>query len=159
MTVAFGQSDIVATLAPKRPGPGRKPVTRRVYGRYGRPRERLVQEICEAVARGGSCVYFAIAAAGGDIVVPVPEWKLPAAVGTNGSSGTLAPVADVLRTAAEHNLAVEVFSADRERWTLDLQNERNSAARDALDAEPDSDGNPTFVDNDRQGAGAMREEF
>lgn len=159
MTVTFGQSDIVATLAPKKPGPGRKPVTRRVYGRYGRARERLVQEICEAVARGGSCVYFAIAVGGGETVVPVPEWKLPTSVGTNGSAGTLAPVADVLREAAELGLAVEVFSADRERWTLDLRNERNSAARDALDAEPDSDGTPMFVDGSRWETGTMREEF
>ena len=156
--MTFGTSDLIISLAPVKPRPGQKPASRRVYGRYSRPRERMVSEICEAVAKGGMCAYFAVKLPDGEIVVPVPEWKLPSAVGTNGNTGTLSGVANLVQTALDAGNPVEVFGPDRARWTLAVRNERNSAARDALDAEPDSDGNPRFVNGDRP-SGRLREEF
>ena len=158
--MTFGTSDLMITLTPVKPRPGQKPVSRRVYGRYSRPRERMVQEICEAVAKGGMCAYFAVKLSDGEIVVPVPEWKLPSAVGTNGNTGTLSGVANLVQTALDAGNPVEVFGSTRTRWTLAVRNERNSAARDALDAEPDSDGDPRFVNGDQPtGRGRRREEF
>lgn len=158
--MTFGTSDLMITLTPVKPRPGQKPVSRRVYGRYSRPRERMVGEICEAVARGGMCAYFAVRLPGGETVVPVPEWKLPSAVGTNGNTGTLSGVANIVQAALDAGNPVEVFGPDRARWTLAVRNERNSAARDALDAEPDSDGNPRFVNGGRPSEhGRLREEF
>lgn len=158
--MTFGTSDLMITLTPVKPRPGQKPVSRRVYGRYSRPRERMVQEICEAVAKGGMCAYFAVKLPDGEIVVPVPEWKLPSAVGTNGNTGTLSGVANLVQTALDAGNPVEVFGSARTRWTLAVRNERNSAARDALDAEPDSDGDPRFVNGDQPtGRGRIREEF
>ena len=158
--MTFGTSDLMITLTPVKPRPGQKPVSRRVYGRYSRPRERMVQEICEAVAKGGMCAYFVVKLSDGEIVVPVPEWKLPSAVGTNGNTGTLSGVANLVQTALDAGNPVEVFGSARTRWTLAVRNERTSAARDALDAEPDSDGDPRFVNGDQPtGRGRIREEF
>ena len=142
-------SDIVVEFTPEKARPGVKPMVRRVFVRFGTAQTRLVQEICDAVSGGGNCVYFEI---GGAATVPVFAWKR-----TDWAAGQLTSVAQLLCNMA-HNNDVVVYGVDRTRWRLGFHNESRSSARDALDAEPDSAGEPMRPD----GAGAsdgLRERF
>lgn len=143
-------SDIVVEFTPEKARPGVKPMVRRVFVRFGTAQTRLVQEICDAVSGGGDCVYFEI---GGAATIPVFAWKR-----TEWATGQLAYIAQLLRNMDEHNNGIVVYGVDRTRWRLGFHNESRSSARDALDAEPDSAGEPVQPD----GAGAsdrLRERF
>lgn len=154
--ITFGQQDIVATLTPERPRPGAKPVQVRVYARFGRVRERLVAEICDAV--GGEAVYFEFKSPARRYLLPVISWKRPDYAGKGSSSGWLVHAADMLKAAADGpEWTVTAFGSARVRWTVAFSMVRNSAARDALDMEPDSAGSPEAA-GPRQD-GSMREEF
>ena len=146
MKFAFGATDIVVDFEPVKPGRGRKPMTRRVYARYGNVQSRLVQEICDAVAAGGSCVYVSVDSE----TVAVHSWKR-----VDEYNDLLPAVANLLRNAADRGLETVVYGADRVKWRLAIRNERHSPARDALDAEPDNAGDPA---SDR-GRATIREEF
>lgn len=146
MKFAFGATDIVVDFEPVKPGRGRKPMTRRVYARYGNVQSRLVQEICDAVAAGGSCVYVSVDSE----TVAVHSWKR-----LDEYNDLLPAVANLLRNAADRGLETVVYGADRVKWRLAIRNERHSPARDALDAEPDNAGDPA---SDR-GRTTIREEF
>ena len=146
MKFTFGATDIVVDFEPVKPGRGRKPMTRRVYARYGNVQSRLVQEICDAVAAGGSCVYVSV----GSETVAVHSWKR-----VDEYNDLLPAVANLLRNAADRGLETVVYGADRVKWRLAIRNEKHSSARDALDAEPDNAGDPA---SDRERA-TIREEF
>ena len=154
--ITFGQQDIVATLTPEKPRPGAKPVQVRVYARFGRVRERLVAEICDAV--GGEAVYFELKSAVHRYLFPVITWKRPAYAGKGPNSGLLVRAADMLKIAADNpRWTVTAFGSARVRWTVTFSMVRNSAARDALDMEPDSAGSPEAAGP--RPDGSMREEF
>ena len=146
MKFTFGATDIVVDFEPVKPGRGRRPMTRRVYARYGNVQSRLVQEICDAVAAGGSCVYVSVDSE----TVAVHSWKR-----VDEYNDLLPAVANLLYNAADRGLETVVYGADRVKWRLAVRNERHSPARDALDAGPDNAGGPA---SDR-GRATMREEF
>ena len=156
---SFGQSDVVVTMTPEKPRPGLKPMVRKAYARFGKLKERTVQELCQAV--GGNCVYIEIACRACVHTIPVPSWTRAEDVGL-GDRGALAYVADALHTAmmlqaAASGVSVVAYGSDRVRWTLSFANERQSAARDVMDAEPDSAGAP--VRPCSAGVNGMKEEF
>ena len=146
MKFTFGATDIVVDFEPVKPGRGRRPMTRRVYARYGNVQSRLVQEICDAVAAGGSCVYVSV----NSETVAVHSWKR-----VDEYNNLLPAVANILYNAADRGLETVVYGADRAKWRLAIRNERHSSARDALDAEPDNAGDPASD----KGQATIREEF
>ena len=73
MTFTFGQGDVVVTMTPEKPRPGLKPMSRKAYSRFGRLKERTVQEMCDAI--GGHCVYVEFEKGGVRHVVPIPSWR------------------------------------------------------------------------------------
>lgn len=152
----FGQSDVVVRLEPARPRPGLRPMARTVYSRFGRVKERAVQEICDAVK--GDVVYFRF---GTRRVVPVHSWRTAAYAGSGSRTGRLAELADMLADASHESVPVTVFGADRVEWRLGLVNLRQSQTRDALDMEADSPGEARLgVDGSPASApGAMRRVF
>lgn len=156
MSLTFGQSDIIATLTPEKPRPGAKPMSVRAYARFGRIRERLVQEICDAV--GGEAVYLEFRAPGGTTLMPVVSWKRPRFAGNGESGGYLVHAADALKIASDKGWTITAYGSARRRWTVAFSTVRGSAARDALDMEPDSQGAPRSVGL-AAAAGEMREEF
>ena len=156
MSFSYG-FDLKVTLTPERPGRGLKPVVRTVYARYGRAKERTVQEICTAV--GGHCVYIEFD--GGRHTLPIPSWRCQSDVGANdGSGGALITAADIIQFAmsAQPDAAPVAYGSDRVRWKVAIANVQNPGASDALDAEPDSVGSPggPFGENDKR---TMRKEF
>ena len=157
MTFAYGQPDVLVTLEPVKPVRGLKPMTRRIYSRYGRTRERTVQEMCDAI--GGDVVYVEVQVGSGNVVVPVHSWRRRAFAGSADEGGRLTYAADLLLDCANGNLPVVVYGADRIRWKLSLSNIKQSSARDALDAEPDSVSPPVTAGNAPRAAAAMREVF
>ena len=163
MSLSFGQLDIVVAMAPERPRPGLKPMERRVFPQYSRVRERLVQEICDAV--GGECVYIEIrdGADGGLLhLVPVAGWRRPVMAGTESQSGTLATVAVLVKTAHDGGCRIVAYGSDRVRWTLDFRTVRHAAGSEWLDCEPDDEpGSPELGTGGtpRGAPGAMRESF
>lgn len=157
MTFVFGQSDMAVLLEPEKPGRGRKPVERRVYSRYGKAKERTVQEICDAA--GGDVVYFEADVRGAPVTIPVHTWRRSRYSGTSSMTGWIVHVADFIQACADKGHQVVVYGADRVRWKLTVSNVRQSSARDALDAEPDSAGTPTMPAAGTVAAGTMREEF
>lgn len=153
---AFGQSDVVVRLEPARPRPGLKPMVRTVYSRFGRVKERTVQEVCDAVK--GDVVYFRFGPA--ECVVPVHSWRTLAYAGSDCGPGKLAEFADMLADANRASVPVTVFGADRVEWRLSLVNLRQSQTRDALDMEADSPGEARLGSGSPVAApGAMRREF
>ena len=155
--LSFGSMDIVATLAPERARPGAKPGSVHVYARFGRVKERTVQEICDAV--GGEAVYFEFAdEAGGKYTLPVVSWKRRAFAGNGDSGGLLVKAADALKLAADRGWKTVVYGSARVRMTVEFHMVRASARRDALDMEPDSAGAPRPAGSLAE-TGGMREEF
>ena len=154
-TFAFGQSDVVVRLEPAKARPGLKPMTRTVYSRFGRVKERTVQEVCDAVK--GDVVYFRF---GTKCIVPVHSWRTIAFAGSDGGTGMLAGFADMLADAEHTSVPVSVFGADRVEWKLNFVNLRQSQTRDALDMEADSQGEARLgIGSPAAAAGAMRREF
>lgn len=155
--LSFGAMDVAATLTPEKPRPGAKPVTVRVYSRFGRVRERTVQEICDAV--GGDAVYFEFKTLRGDThLMPVVAWKRPSYAGNGNRPGLLTRTADALKLAVDCGWTIVVYGSARKRWLVDFHMIRASAARDALDMEPDSNGAPRAV-GPLTAPNGMREEF
>jgi hypothetical protein len=154
--LSFGTMDVAATLTPEKPWPGSKPATVRVYARFGRVKERTVQEICDAV--GGDAVYFEFKTPDGKYLMPVVAWKRPAFAGNGDSCGLLTRAADALKLAADNSWTIVVYGSARRRWLVDFHMIRASAARDALDMEPDSNGAPRSV-GPLDAPNGMREEF
>lgn len=153
MTFTFGQSDVVVTMTPERAGRGLKPMVRRAYSRYGRLKERTVQEMCDAI--GGHCVYVEFENDGVRHVVPIPSWRKADDVGAGGT-GRLVHFANAMQEAAVAGVKMVAFGSDRIRWVLSFANVKQSAQRDVMDAEPDSSGSPA---RPAPSAGGMREEF
>ena len=151
----FGQSDVVVTMTPERPRPGLKPMVRKAYARFGSLMERTVQEMCDAI--GGHCVYVEFSKKGVTHVMAIPSWNRPDDLGAGSGPGNLSHVADALRNAALNGVTAVAYGSDRVRWTLSFANERQSAARDVMDAEPDSVGTP--VRPGTAGPGGMKEAF
>lgn len=154
--LSFGAMDVAATLTPEKPRPGAKPMTVHVYSRFGRVRERTVQEICDAV--GGDAVYFEFKTPHGTYLMPVVAWKRPAYAGNGDNGGLLVRAADALKLAVDSGWTVAVYGSARKRWLVDFHMIRASAARDALDMEPDSNGAPRAV-GPLTAPNGMREEF
>lgn len=156
--LSFGQMDVVATLSPERPRPGLKPRHARVYARFGRVRERTVQEICDAVG-GGDAVYFEFKSdEHGTWTMPVVAWRRPKFAGNGDAGGQLVAAADALKLAVDEGWAVTAYGSARVRWSVSFNMVRASAARDALDMEPDSAGKPKAA-GAATAPGGMREEF
>ena len=153
MTFTFGQSDVIVTMTPEKPRPGLKPMVRKAYSRYGRLKERTVQEMCDAI--GGHCVYVEFEKGGVRHVMPIPSWRRAADMGVGGS-GRLIYIAHAMQEAALYGVKMVAFGSDRVRWTVYLTNVRQSARGDVMDAEPDSSGTPA---RPAVSAGGMREEF
>lgn len=151
----FGQSDVVVTMTPERPRPGLKPMSRRIYVRFGKARERTVQELCGAI--GGECVYLEFKAGKTVHTLPIPSWNRYEDLGSGGSGGRLANVANIIQNVLADGIAPVAYGSDRVRWILSFTNIKQSAARDVMDAEPDSQGSPSLPVP--QAPGAMREEF
>lgn len=143
-------SDIVVEFTPVKARPGVKPMVRRVFVRFGTAQTRLVQEICDAVSGGGDCVYFEVD--GVTTVIPVFAWKR-----ADWSAGQLTYIAKLLCNM-HGNGGVVVYGVDRTRWRLGFHNESRSSARDALDAEPDSAGEPVQP-NGTGASDGLRERF
>ena len=156
MVFNYGQSDVVVTLDPVKASRGRKPMSRRIYARYGRLRERTVQELCDAI--GGDVVYLEAETARGRAMVPVHSWGRTQFAGTSASPGQLTQAAEFLRVCMSNGLPVVAYGAERVEWKLSLANVKQSSARDALDAESDSPTAPVAPAN-APSAGGMREEF
>lgn len=160
MSLNFETGDITVTLTPEHPKPGDLVHHRTVYGRFGSPRERLVQTICDAV--GGHVVYFVLTTLDGkrEIIVPVVSWKMPL-YGGNGdeASGLLSQLAELLRAQDTAAHAVSVMGASRRRFTLTYKVHQS---RDLpLEAESDDDPADAVV-NAKKGARIalpMRREF
>lgn len=153
MTFTFGQSDVVVTMTPERPRPGLKPMVRKAYSRYGRLKERTVQEMCDAI--GGHCVYVEFEKGGVRHVMPIPSWRKADDVGAGGS-GRLVYFANAIQEAAADGVNMVAYGSSRVRWVLAFANVKQSAQRDVMDAEPDSSGSPM---RPVASAGGMREEF
>lgn len=153
MTFTFGQSDVVVTMTPERPRPGLKPMVRKAYSRYGRLKERTVQEMCDAI--GGHCVYVEFEKGGVRHVMPIPSWRKADDVGAGGA-GRLVHFADAIQEAAVDGVNMVAYGSSRVRWVLSFANVRQSAQGDVMDAEPDSSGSPI---RPSLSAGGMREEF
>lgn len=151
----FGQSDVIVTMTPEKPRPGLKPMVRRAYARFGSLRERTVQELCQAI--GGDCVYVEFSKGNVTHTVAVPSWNQADDLDGGYGQGRLSHVADALHHAALNGVTAVAYGSDRVRWTLSFANERQSAARDVLDAEPDSVGTPRCPGT--AGPGGMKEEF
>ena len=156
MTFSYGQSDVVVNLEPVKATRGRKPMSRRIYSRYGRLKERTVQELCDAI--GGDVVYLEAEVAGGMAMVPVHSWGRTQFAGTSGAPGQLTLAADFLQACMVNNLPVVAYGAERFKWKLSLANVKQSSARDALDAESDSPTAPV-TSASTPPLGGMREEF
>ena len=137
MSLSFGTGDITVTLTPEHLKPGEGPVHRTVYGRFGSPRERLVQAICDAI--GGHAVYFALKTQDNkhEVVVPVVSWKMPLYCGNGETTGLLAQLAELLREQETAGHAVSVMGASRRRFTLTYKVHRSGDI--PLEAEPDDD--------------------
>lgn len=160
--ITFGQGDITVTMSPERPRPGDKPVAVKAYGRFARAKERMVQEICDAI--GGDAVYFEIlqqlpGEPDRRHVIPVVAWKRARFGGNGDNSGGLTYVAETLQTADGAGCGIVAYGSARKRWTLKFATSRLSATRDALDAEPDSAGSPVIAVPGMAAGGGMREEF
>lgn len=153
MTFTFGQSDVVVTMTPERPRPGLKPMVRKAYSRYGRLKERTVQEMCDAI--GGHCVYVEFEKGGVRHVMPIPSWRKADDVGAGGY-GRLIYFANAIQEAAADGVNMVAYGSSRVRWVLSFANVKQSAQRDVMDAEPDSSGSPV---RPVASAGGMREEF
>ncbi len=153
MTFTFGQSDVVVTMTPERPRPGLKPMVRKAYSRYGRLKERTVQEMCDAI--GGHCVYVEFEKGGVRHVMPIPSWRKADDVGAGGA-GRLVYFANAIQEAAVDGVNMVAYGSGRVRWVLSFANVKQSAQRDVMDAEPDSSGSPM---RPVSSAGGMREEF
>ena len=154
--LSFGTMDVAATLTPEKPRPGAKPATVHVYARFGRVRERTVQEICDAV--GGDAVYFEFKTPHGVYLIPVVSWKRPSYAGNGDCTGLLTRAADALKLAVDSGWPIVVYGSARVRWLVEFRMIRASAARDALDMEPDSNGAPRAV-GPLTAPNGMREEF
>lgn len=154
MTFSFGQSDVVVTMTPEKAGRGLKPMTRKAYSRYGRLRERTVQEMCDAI--GGHCVYVEFEKGGVRHVMPIPSWRKADDVGGNGA-GRLVYFANAIQEAAVGRVKMVAYGSSRVRWVLSFANVKQSAQRDVMDAEPDSSGSPMCPAAPI--ADGMREEF
>lgn len=93
-----------------------------VYTRYGRARERLVQEICDLVK--GRVVYFCLKREGCQpTVVPVTQWTDPKYAGEADRSGGLAGFSPMF----EHpdfgtSLVLEAVGHDRRPWRVEASN-------------------------------------
>jgi len=153
MAFMFGQSDVVVTMTPERPRPGLKPMARKAYSRYGRLKERTVQEMCDAI--GGHCVYVEFEKGGVRHVMPIPSWRKADDVGA-GEAGRLVHFANAIQEAAADGVNMVAYGSSRVRWVLSFANVKQSAQRDVMDAEPDSSGSPM---RPSLSAGGMREEF
>lgn len=156
MTFTYGQSDVVVNLEPVKASRGRKPMSRRIYSRYGRLKERTVQELCDAI--GGDVVYLEAQVAGGRAMMPVHSWGRTKYAGTSGNPGQLTYAADFLQACMAKDIPVVAYGAERFRWKLSVANVEQSSARDALDAESDSPTAPVAPVN-APPLGGMREEF
>ena len=154
--LSFGTMDVAVTLTPEKPRPGAKPVTVHVYARFGRVRERTVQEICDVV--GGDAVYFEFRTPHGTHLMPVVAWKMPAYAGNGSSGGLLMRAADALKLAVDSGWTIVAYGSARTRWLVDFHMIRASAAHDALDMEPDSFGTPRAIGS-LSAFNGMREEF
>ena len=104
-----------------------------VYTRYGRARERLVQEICDLVK--GRVVYFCLKRDGCTMtVVPVTQWTEPKYAGEPGGSGGLAGFTPMFEHPDFGSAAVlEVMGHDRRPWRVEASNPQSGAQS------PDSD--------------------
>ena len=156
MNFTYGQSDVVVNLEPVKASRGRKPMSRRIYSRYGRLRERTVQELCDAI--GGDVVYLEAEIAGGRTMMPVHSWRRTRFAGTPANPGQLTQAAEFLQECMANDLPVVAYGAERVQWKLSLANVKQSSARDALDAESDSPTAPVAPVN-ASSTGGMREEF
>lgn len=154
--LSFGTADVVVTLTPEKPRPGSKPMTVRVYARFGRVKERTVQEICDVV--GGDAVYFEFKTPHGTHLMPVVAWKRPAFAGNADNIGLLVRAAEALRLAVHNDWTIVVYGSARRRWLVSFNMIWASAAHDALDMEPDSNGAPRAVSSPTA-SNRMREEF
>ena len=154
MTFTFGQSDVVVTMTPEKAGRGLKPMTRKAYSRYGRLKERTVQEMCDAI--GGHCVYVEFEKGGVRHVMPIPSWRKAEDVG-DGGTGRLVYFANAMQEAAAEGEKMVAYGSSRVRWVLSFANVKQSVQRDVMDAEPDSSGSP--MRPVASSAGGMREEF
>lgn len=136
MSLSFGTGDITVTLTPEHPKPGDLTHHRTVYGRFGSPRERLVQAICDVI--GGHTVYFILRTQDNhEVVVPVVSWKMPLYCGNGDSSGLLCHLAERLREQETAGRVVSVMGASRQRFNLSYKVHRSGDI--PLEAESDDD--------------------
>lgn len=138
--ILIDKATVRIRMIPVKPRPGLKELTCHVYPRFGHPKERIVQSICDAV--GGETVYFKVTDPFNlDFsTIPVYDWKgRRMAASENGcSTGLLTYLYDILLRTSGPNVRtpITVFGEDRVEWKCEF--ESGDDENQTTDREPDA---------------------